>query len=90
LADHLPAAADNPANLAEDTETLNQLRRAITQLPDRQARAVAMRYLESKEYSQIAGDMNCSVAAVGSHVSKGLEALRRKFGKLFAEKHHHE
>lgn len=90
LADDLPAITDNPTGPVEESETLDQLRWAITQLPDRQARAVAMRYLESKEYSQVAGDMNCSEAAVRSHVSKGLEALRRKLGKLFAEEHRHE
>ena len=69
---------DDPANTVLDEESLQQIRAAITQLPDKQGRAIVMRYLEQKSYDDIAKELNCSSATVRAHVHKGLQKLKRK------------
>jgi RNA polymerase sigma-70 factor (ECF subfamily) len=64
----------NPA----DSELIEGVRRAIAQLPRKQAGAIAMRYLEQKSYDVIAKELLCSSAAARSHVSKALAVLKRK------------
>lgn len=67
------------------TETAEIIRQAISRLPARQARAIVMRYLEQKDYSRIAVEMNCSEVNARSNVSKALAALRKKLNTLSEE-----
>ena len=57
-------------------ESAKMVRRAIAQLPAKQARAIVMRYLEQKDYSAIAEKLNCSEAGARSHVSKAMATLK--------------
>ncbi|MEN6384881.1 MAG: sigma-70 family RNA polymerase sigma factor [Phycisphaerales bacterium] len=72
----------DPAEIPEDKvcndDTARQVRCAITALPDKQAKALMMRYLEQKDYQSISKELKCTEAAVRSNVSKALETLRRK------------
>jgi RNA polymerase sigma factor (sigma-70 family) len=58
------------------TELHRTVRRAITCLPEKQGRAVVMRYLEQKDYETIAVSLGCSEATARSHVSKAVAALK--------------
>jgi len=58
------------------TELCQAVRRAIACLPDKQGRAVVMRYLEQKDYDTIGVSLGCSEATARSHVSKALAALK--------------
>lgn len=58
------------------TELHQAVRRAIAGLPDKQGRAVVMRYLEQQDYEAIAAALGCSEATARSHVSKAVAALR--------------
>jgi RNA polymerase sigma factor (sigma-70 family) len=59
-------------------ELVIKVRQAIARLPDRQARAVIMRYLEQQDYRAIAEKLCCSEAGARSHVSKAVATLKSK------------
>jgi RNA polymerase sigma factor (sigma-70 family) len=67
---------------ASDSELVKMVRRAITQLPAKQARAIVMRYLQQQDYNSIASELCCSEAGARSHVSKALASLKRKVATL--------
>jgi len=68
--------SERPDEQASRKELTTMVRRAISELPEQQGRAVAMRYLEQKDYDAMAREMDCSEATLRSHVSKGLATLR--------------
>ena len=57
-------------------ELCQAVRRAIACLPEKQGRAVVMRYLEQKDYETIGVTLGCSEATARSHVSKAVAALK--------------
>jgi RNA polymerase sigma factor (sigma-70 family) len=61
-----------------DEETINLVRKEIAKLPEKQARAVVMRYINQQDYHTIAGKLNCTEDTVRSHVSKAIAALKEK------------
>lgn len=63
---------------ADRAELQRAVRRALARLPEKQGRAVVMRYLEQKDYPAIAIDLGCTEATARSHVSKAVTALKRK------------
>ncbi len=74
-----PGSADSRTEsvpLPDRTELHRAVRRAIACLPDKQGRAVVMRYLEQKDYETIGISLGCSEATARSHVSKALAALK--------------
>jgi RNA polymerase sigma factor (sigma-70 family) len=79
---HLRAQAADPggpsSSRALQGESRRAVRRAIAELPQRQARALVKRYLEQEDYPAIAASLGCSEATVRSHVSKAVATLRRK------------
>ena len=66
-----------PDEQASTRELAAIVRRAITELPEQQARAITMRYLEQKDYAIMAREMDCPETTLRSHVSKALATLRR-------------
>jgi RNA polymerase sigma factor (sigma-70 family) len=58
------------------------VRRAISELSPKQARAIVMRYLEQQGYEDIARHLGCSEAGARSNVSKALAALKGKLTNL--------
>jgi RNA polymerase sigma factor (sigma-70 family) len=69
----------NPtANGPVDEETLNLVRKEISKLPEQQAQAIVMRYINQHNYSAIADKLNCTEDTARSHVSKAVAALREK------------
>lgn len=63
-------------------ELTAEVRKAISQLPDKQGKAIVMRYLEQHDYETIAEKLCCSQAGARSHVSKALAALKEKLAAL--------
>jgi RNA polymerase sigma factor (sigma-70 family) len=63
-------------------ELATLVRREITRLPDKQAKAIVMRYLEQQDYPDIATKLSCTEASARSHVSKAMATLKSKLAAL--------
>jgi RNA polymerase sigma factor (sigma-70 family) len=62
------------------SEVFEKVRKTIARLPQKQARAIVMRYLEQKSYDVISKELLCGPASARSNVSKALAVLKRKLG----------
>jgi RNA polymerase sigma-70 factor (ECF subfamily) len=67
----------DPGERVSSDESYRKVRKAIADLPGKQARAIVLRYFEQKKYSEIAENLGCSVAGARSNVSKAIAALKR-------------
>ena len=67
---------------AVDAETLNLVRKEIAKLPEQQAQAIVMRYIEQTDYKAIADKLNCAEDTARSHVSKAISTLRNNLAHL--------
>jgi RNA polymerase sigma factor (sigma-70 family) len=63
-------------------EAVAAVRQAISRLPVKQAKAITMRYLEQRQYGDIAVALGCSEAGARSHVGKAVAALKRQLTVL--------
>jgi len=61
-----------------DTAKLIKVRRAIANLPEKQSKAIVMRYIGQKSYEKIATVLSCTEATARSNVSKALTSLKRR------------
>jgi RNA polymerase sigma-70 factor (ECF subfamily) len=61
---------------------LEEVRRAVATLPEKQRAAVLMHKYEEMEYSQIAKVLNCSESAVKSLLFRAYEALRARLAHM--------
>jgi RNA polymerase sigma-70 factor (ECF subfamily) len=61
---------------------LDEIRRAIAALPDKQRAAVLMHKYEEMEYSQIAKVLTCSESAVKSLLFRAYETLRARLAHM--------
>lgn len=61
---------------------LDEVRRAVAGLPDKQRAAVLMHKYEEMEYSQIAAVLNCSESAVKSLLFRAYETLRARLAHM--------
>ena len=61
---------------------LDEIRRAITALPEKQRAAVLMHKYEEMEYSQIAKVLSCSESAVKSLLFRAYETLRARLAHM--------
>lgn len=73
---------ENPAEKISNNELVGRVRQAIAKLPAKQARAIVMRYLEQKNYQDVAEKLNCTEAGARSNVSKALATLKHKLTAL--------
>jgi RNA polymerase sigma factor (sigma-70 family) len=71
-----------PVDKIGRAELTMQVRKAITRLPDKQGKAIVMRYLEQYDYDTISEKLHCSKASARSHVSKALASLKDKLAAL--------
>ncbi|MCJ7778360.1 MAG: sigma-70 family RNA polymerase sigma factor, partial [Sedimentisphaerales bacterium] len=67
-----------PGEKIERVELTAKIRKAISRLPDKQGRAIVMRYLEQHDYETISEKLCCTKTSARSHVSKALAALKDK------------
>ena len=72
----------DPAVRIGENELVGMVRRAIAQLPAKQSRAIVMRYLEQRDYKDVAERLNCSEAGARSNVSRALAVLKGKLANL--------
>ncbi|MBN2019366.1 MAG: sigma-70 family RNA polymerase sigma factor [Sedimentisphaerales bacterium] len=73
----------NPAtNCHADEETVNLVRKEIANLPEKQAQAIVLRYIDQHDYQTIADKLSCTEDTARSHVSKALNALRNNLAYL--------
>jgi RNA polymerase sigma-70 factor, ECF subfamily len=61
---------------------LDEVRRAVAALPEKQRAAVLMHKYEDMEYSQIARVLNCSESAVKSLLFRAYETLRARLAHM--------
>jgi len=61
---------------------LDEVRRAVATLPEKQRAAVLMHKYEEMEYSQIARVLNCSESAVKSLLFRAYETLRARLAHM--------
>jgi RNA polymerase sigma-70 factor (ECF subfamily) len=61
---------------------LNEVRRAVAALPEKQRAAVLMHKYEEMEYSQIARVLSCSESAVKSLLFRAYETLRARLAHM--------
>ncbi len=61
---------------------LDEVRRAVSTLPEKQRAAVLMHKYQEMEYSQIARVLNCSESAVKSLLFRAYETLRARLAHL--------
>jgi RNA polymerase sigma-70 factor (ECF subfamily) len=67
-----------PEPLPEDAEVFW---RAVRRLPDRQAQAIALHYLEDRPVKEIAAILDCAEATVKVHLHRGRQALAAALGE---------
>ena len=87
--DKLTSHQKSPLEKIVKNEDVNVLRRTISELPEQQGKAVVMRYLESKSYSELARQLKCSEAAARSHVSNAIAGLKKKMNRFFEREKSH-
>lgn len=78
VSDHRPSIEQSMVYRAR----LEEVRRAIRTLPEKQRAAVLMHKYEEMEYSQIARVLSCSESAVKSLLFRAYEALRARLAHL--------
>jgi RNA polymerase sigma-70 factor (ECF subfamily) len=61
---------------------LDEIRRAVATLPEKQRAAVLMHKYEEMEYSQIARVLNCSESAIKSLLFRAYETLRARLAHM--------
>jgi RNA polymerase sigma-70 factor (ECF subfamily) len=72
----------DPGEKLGRAELTAQVRKAISRLPEKQGRAIVMRYLQQHDYETISEKLCCTKASARSHVSKALEALKHKLATV--------
>ncbi|HUU16919.1 MAG TPA: sigma-70 family RNA polymerase sigma factor [Sedimentisphaerales bacterium] len=73
---------ESPDEKLDRSELVKMVRRAISNLPARQSKAIVMRYLEQQDYGNIAAQLCCTQASARSHVSKVIATLKGKLAAL--------
>lgn len=85
-AGHAPASNNpEPDQVIEQQELSARLRRALTQLPQDQAQAFCLRFMEDMSYRQIARQMGIKSNAVGVLLHRARARLRELLSSAFAQ-----
>jgi RNA polymerase sigma-70 factor, ECF subfamily len=69
------SAAADPAQLADQAQTMATIEEAISRLPARQREAFLLRYWEELDVAETAAAMGCSEGSVKTHSSRAVHAL---------------
>ena len=78
LAD-VPCASPDPAQKAQQAESVARLRELLTQLPPREAEAFCLRYLSDMSYRQIARALGIGTNTAGVLLHRAKAKLRESF-----------
>jgi RNA polymerase sigma-70 factor (ECF subfamily) len=71
----------SPSQHAALGENLVQVSEAIHRLPETQAEAIRLHYLQDMKLSEVAETMGKSTGAVAGLLHRGMKALRRQLGE---------
>ena len=82
LAASVEATGHDPADAADQTELIDELKAAIAELPDRQREAVVLRDFYGLSYREVATAMTVSVPVVESLLFRARRHLNRRLGNL--------
>ncbi|MCS7469353.1 sigma-70 family RNA polymerase sigma factor [Stieleria sp. ICT_E10.1] len=77
----LAGDAPTPSQNVAFGESVIQISRAIAQLPEAQADAVRLHYLEGMKLSEVAAELGKSTGAVAGLLHRGMKALRKQLGE---------
>lgn len=80
--DDLGGAGEPPSRGAEEAELAAGLRKALVELPPRQAQVFCLHHLESWSYREIAGRLAISVDSVGVLLHRARRRLRDRLATL--------
>ncbi len=78
----LPDRAPSVEQQMVQSVKVEEVRRAVAALPDKQRAAVLMHKYEEMEYSQIAKVLSCSESAVKSLLFRAYETLRVRLAHM--------
>jgi RNA polymerase sigma-70 factor (ECF subfamily) len=78
VSDHRPTVEQKMMREAR----LEEIRRAVAMLPEKQRAAVLMHKYEEMEYSQIAKVLDCSESAIKSLLFRAYETLRARLAHM--------
>lgn len=81
---------NGPPEQVVKSEMLDILRKMILELPQQQGKAVVMRYLESKSYSELAQILQCNESAARADVSRAITRLRKCLAHFLGKEKSHE
>jgi RNA polymerase sigma factor (sigma-70 family) len=82
LAPTVEASGHDPAETADQTELIDELKAAIAELPERQREAVILRDFYGLSYREVATAMTVSVPVVESLLFRARRRLDRRLGTL--------
>jgi RNA polymerase sigma-70 factor, ECF subfamily len=82
LAPSIESYAYGPVEIADQTEVIDELKRAISELPDRQREAVVLRDFYGLSYREVASAMTVSVPVVEALLFRARRHLVRRLGAL--------
>lgn len=80
-AESIAPAPVEPDEMLDIAELHARLAEAFDALPEKQATVMRLRWREELTYAEIADALGISIKGVEKHLSRGLAALRARFGK---------
>ncbi|MBN2183493.1 MAG: sigma-70 family RNA polymerase sigma factor [Sedimentisphaerales bacterium] len=72
----------NPSAEAEKAEHIEQVRRAVESLPDRQRATLVLAYYQQLSYRQVASVLGCSIGTVKTQMYRALRALAQNLPEI--------
>ena len=84
----LAGPPDDPEQAVRERELVDRLRKAITQLPEREGEVFCLHYFEDETNEQIAQVLDISPGAVATALYKARVRLQSLLAGAFKENHH--
>jgi len=85
LLESLPSENQSPREIAIKKEIQTEIRKAISELPEKQRMAIILKRFDNLSYEKIGETMGCSVGAVDSLLQRARYTLLKKLKKNFRE-----
>jgi RNA polymerase sigma-70 factor (ECF subfamily) len=80
LEEMLSATGTSPSGRVSRREQIERMHSYLRQIPERQRRALELKYLHDASLEEIAAVLNCSLAAAGGLIRRGLKSLAALMG----------
>ncbi|MNI22491.1 ECF RNA polymerase sigma factor SigW [compost metagenome] len=79
----IPSEDQTPEQLVLQSETQEQIRKAVNKLSDKYKTVITLYYLEEQSLQEISDKLNLPVTTVKTRLHRGRELLRKKWGMTF-------